>query len=167
MNEYELIVKSPSGKCLSCSKNFSDGEIYKTYLYWCKGNGYKREDFCLNCTSLSKDNNRLLVCCWKGRFRKEKEKTNDNDSGKVEMLFRSLVKEQPNRILCIFLLAVMLERKRILVEHEVRIETDKKIRVYEHKKTGEVFLIYEPYLSLEDMKAGYKEISDLLQMENK
>ena len=58
----------------------------------------------------------------------------------VESLLRKRMRaEQPEDRDIIFILAVMLERKRILVERGVQPLADGlKIRVYEHRKTKRV-----------------------------
>ena len=57
----------------------------------------------------------------------------------------------------------MLERKKILIEKSVSYnEENKKIRVYEHKKTKESFIIIDPELSLSEIEPLKEEVSDLL-----
>jgi hypothetical protein len=62
-----------------------------------------------------------------------------------------------------YLLAVMLERKRILKEVETkRAEDGSLIRVYEHAKTGEVFIIPDPELKLDQLEEVQAEVGALL-----
>ena len=64
----------------------------------------------------------------------------------------------------IFILAVMLERRRILVEKEVQMPegTGQKIRVYEHKQTGESFVVPDPQLKLKEIETVQREVMELL-----
>ena len=82
----------------------------------------------------------------------------------AESLLRELIEtdrmEQANTI---YILAVMLERKRILVERDVQEREDGTlIRVYEHKKTNEVFMIPDPRLKLAELEAVQAEVIAML-----
>ena len=60
----------------------------------------------------------------------------------------------------IYILAVMLERKRILAERDVHTRDDGvKLRVYEHKKSGEVFLIPDPELKLAELEVVQEDVA--------
>ena len=55
----------------------------------------------------------------------------------------------------VYVLAVMLERAKILVERDAREQADHTIiRVYEHRKTGESFIVLDPRLRLENLAGG-------------
>ena len=63
----------------------------------------------------------------------------------------------------VFILTVMLERKRILAEKDVQIRDDGvKVRIYEHKKTGETFLVSDPGLKLAELEQVQEEVVALL-----
>jgi hypothetical protein len=62
-----------------------------------------------------------------------------------------------------YLLAVMLERKRILKEVEVkRAEDGALTRIYEHGKSGEVFVVPDPQLRLDEIEQVQDEVAALL-----
>jgi hypothetical protein len=57
----------------------------------------------------------------------------------------------------------MLERKRVLVERDVTLRPDgMKLRIYEHRKTGEMFTIPDPDLRLDEVAAVQEEVNQLL-----
>jgi hypothetical protein len=63
----------------------------------------------------------------------------------------------------IFILAVMLERKKVLVERDVQaLEDGRKLRIYEHRKTNESFLIVDPGLKLAELGQVQEEVVVLL-----
>lgn len=71
--------------------------------------------------------------------------------------------EDNTKINAIYILAVMLERKRILVERDVQTKDDGgTIRVYEHRQSGETFLIPEPHLHLDELEHVQEEVVILL-----
>ncbi len=82
----------------------------------------------------------------------------------AESLLRELMEtEDPSKRNVIFILAVMLERRRLLVEKEVQIQPDGvKIRVYEHKQTGESFVVPDPQLKLAEIESVQREVMELL-----
>jgi hypothetical protein len=62
-----------------------------------------------------------------------------------------------------YLLAVMLERKRILKEVEVKkAEDGTLVRVYERAVTGEVFIIPDPQLRLDEIEKVQMDVANLL-----
>lgn len=62
-----------------------------------------------------------------------------------------------------YILALMLERKRQLKEIEVRKNEDGSLtRIYQHGKSGEVFVIPDPGLKLSQVAEVQSEVADLL-----
>ena len=62
-----------------------------------------------------------------------------------------------------FVLAVMLERKKLLIERGVRRGADGRlVRIYEHRKTGEIMLITDPDLGIEEIPGVQQQIDLLL-----
>jgi hypothetical protein len=63
----------------------------------------------------------------------------------------------------IYILAVMLERKRILVERDVqRDEGEITLRIYEHRETGESFLVPDPRLGFDALESLQEEVIAML-----
>lgn len=82
----------------------------------------------------------------------------------VETLLRQyLSKEDFSRMEVVYILAVMLERKRLLIERDVkRAEDGTKIRIYEHRQTGEIFTIPDPELRLDQIGEVQQQVNELL-----
>lgn len=63
----------------------------------------------------------------------------------------------------IFILAVMLERKKVLIERRVEHGRDGSVvRVYEHKKSGAVMLVVDPNLQESEIVGVQQEVDALL-----
>jgi hypothetical protein len=75
------------------------------------------------------------------------------------MLRRLMESNDPAHANTRYLLAVMLERKRVL---RPRDSMEKGVLVYEHARSGETFVIADPGLSLADLAAVQEEVSALL-----
>ena len=81
----------------------------------------------------------------------------------AEDLLRQYMEEpSPQHAAARYLLAAMLERKRLLKEIESKQEEGTLIRIYEHTKTGEVFLIPDPGFRLDQLEQVQQEVSALL-----
>lgn len=76
----------------------------------------------------------------------------------AESLLRSLLAEGSSANAA-YILALMLERKKVLVPVE---STDRDLLVYNHAATGETFVVKNPALSIDQIPAVQREVSDLL-----
>jgi len=101
---------------------------------------------------------------WRGIFQAESLPPEVLKKETAESLLRKLIeKNDPQYRNSIFILAVMLERRRILAEKEVqKKDALTMIRVYEHRKTGEIFIVSDPMLSLDQLGHVQEEVSALL-----
>jgi hypothetical protein len=78
------------------------------------------------------------------------------------LLRRLLDEDRPEYLNTRYVLAAMLERKKILKPVDVRETGSEKILVYEHAKSGEAFLIVDPGLRLDQLDAVQNEVAALL-----
>lgn len=127
--------------------------------------GYVREDFCTPCWAGRKPETGGAVSAWAALWlAPEKKATEALKKETAESLLREMMEtDDPARRNVIFILAVMLERRRILVEKEVQVQPDgQKIRVYEHKQTGESFVVPDPQLRLKEIESVQLEVMELL-----
>src|SRR6185369_4860321 len=84
--------------------------------------------------------------------------------GDAETLLRKLIeRNDPTHAAASYILAVMLERKRILkVKEQIRSE-GKRIFIYEQPKTGDVFTIPDPDLQLNQLEEVQRDVAQLLE----
>ena len=138
-------------QCLSSGKDFDDGVIIYSRLFLAQ-DGYVREDYLAEYWDESLRQGSLSV--WKGAYEEPKAKAAEPlRKENAESLLRQLIEtdDETNRNV-IFILAVMLERKRLFVERDVSDREDGlKVRFYEHKTTGEIFAIPDPGLKLSEI----------------
>jgi hypothetical protein len=62
-----------------------------------------------------------------------------------------------------YILAVMLERQKILRETDNQRTPNGIIRVYEHRKSGEVYIVRDPDIPLSQVEAVQNEVFLLLE----
>lgn len=123
---------------------------------------YIREDYSLACWE--EQNPDHGVSAWKSVYHAPPPPEEVIKKESAESLLRKMIaKEDPDNINAIYILAVMLERKKILVEKEVQTREDgTKIRVYEHKKSGDTFLVNDPELKLDELEDVQEKVVSLL-----
>lgn len=154
-------IKRRADVCTGTGLPFADREEIMTRLLFTDGE-YLREDYSLACWDEQNLDHGLSA--WKSMFHKPIPPEEPVKKESAESLLRKLVaKEDADNTNAIYILTVMLERKKILVEKEVRIREDQtKVRIYEHKKTGDTFLIVDPELKLTEIEKVQEEVVGLL-----
>ena len=161
VREESWQIKRRSDICAGTNEPFANKEEMMTRLLF-KDGEYVREDYKISYWNENKPDHGLSA--WKSVFRLPPPPEEVVKKESAETLLRKLVaKEDADDINAIYILAVMLERKKILVEKEVQTRDDQvKIRVYEHKKSGETFLVIDPELKLAEIEKVQEEVVGLL-----
>ena len=154
-------IKRRSDLCAGTGEPFKDQEEIVTRLLF-NGSEYIREDYRLTYWKAQKIDHGLSS--WKSVFHSPPPPTEIVKKESAETLLRNMVaKEDADDINAIYILAVMLERKKVLVEKDVQLRADQtKVRVYEHKKTGETFLVVDPELKLNEVEKVQEQVIGLL-----
>jgi hypothetical protein len=82
----------------------------------------------------------------------------------AETLLRKLVEStDPNHTAARYILAVMLERKKILKHRDtVADDNGRELLVYEHAGTGESFTVPDPHLRLDQLAEVQQQVAELL-----
>jgi|GEM_PF-694786 len=152
-------VKARGHVCSETGEGFEEGEkIISRLINYPSGmvrEDYKREVW-------NKDKQEGALFYWKTQYRKpppKKESAFKEEN--AEETLRQLVEEKhESTINTVFILAVMLERKRIFIERGVQRDAEgRQIRIYEHKESGETFLIPDPELTLEQITEVQQEVA--------
>lgn len=155
-------IKACGRSCRATGEPFADGQhIFSRILFG--PDGYVREDY--SAGGWREELGQGALSFWRGAYRAPPPPTPEPIKRETaETLLRQFIaKEDYARVNVIYILAVMLERKRVLVEKDVTVREDgTKIRVYEHKKTGEVFAIPDPELKLGELASVQQEVLELL-----
>lgn len=154
-------IKKCAHACTGTGIPFGDGEEIMSRLLHVNGE-YIREDYSLACWD--EQNPDHGVSAWKSVFHAPPPPEEVVKKESAEGLLRKLIdREDPGDLNAIYILAVMLERKKILVEKDVQIRDDKtKLRVYVHKKTGDTFLVIDPDLKLDELETVQEQVIGLL-----
>ena len=156
-------IKARSTACEACSTPFEDHQQYFSCLRFTE-EGYVRGDFCAACWD-AKAPAEKAFSNWQGTYRLPPPKPEEPVKKETaETLLRRLVEEaDPARISVVFILAVMLERKKLLEEKDARLVEGVMVRVYEHRKTGETFVVHDPGLRLDQLEAVQQDVITMLE----
>jgi len=91
----------------------------------------------------------------------KKEPLKKEDAG--ELLRKLITLDDPAMKNVFYVLAVMLERSKILVERDRKEQPDGSIRrVYEDRKNGDTFVILDPRIRLENLSEVQSQVVALL-----
>lgn len=162
-------VRTRGRECAATGQKFTEGQKIVTALFPDpETSGYLRKDFSDE--------------AWKTR---EQEATGEDDyfshwrtvftpspanetvqpvtKQNAEDLLRSLVEEdQEHTENTRYILAVMLERQKLLRETDSQPASEGILRIYEHRKTGEVYIVKDPNIPLEKVEEIQNEVFELL-----
>jgi len=175
MEEWNIQKRSAS--CCQCNTPFVEKAPCHTVLSF-DPRGYQRKDFCRACWDalggpLIREKAGVFSY-WQGVYEPPNLSPDPLPREDAESIFRVMLKRQnPAEREAQYILAVMLERKRVLKHRETQLATEpdqtgqgkgpKKILVYEHQQTGEVFMITDPELRLDRLEDVQKRVAEMLR----
>ena len=159
-------IRSRGHTCAACEKNFEDKRVCVSLLAETP-DGFARADYCTTCWRTLRDQPRDgVVSVWESIYeapvRTVKEEVVKRES--ADALFRRLViLDDPAMQPAVYVLAVMLERAKRLVERGRRAhESGGILRVYEDKATADTFIILDPRLRLDQIAKVQEDVVALL-----
>ncbi|MBR1871429.1 MAG: hypothetical protein IJ802_06340 [Kiritimatiellae bacterium] len=161
----EWNIKSRAHVCAICGERLQDKQAVASALKEIK-DGYERYDAHVKCWKDAKRDWEPFSV-WEGVYtappppdaRKEPVAKETAD----ELLRHLCELEDPAMKNVVYVLAVMLERGKVLVERDVREQDDGTLlRVYENRKTGESFVVMDPRLRLENLGEVQQQVVALL-----
>jgi hypothetical protein len=155
-------IKTRSHRCARTNAPFQDGAYIYTLLFR-EHNGFRREDISEEAW-LEINDASSLFSFWKARYEAPPPRAPEAmpKESTEELLRRLIHDDRPDQVNARYVLAVMLERKKVLKQMDVRETLDEKLLIYERAKSGEVFIIADPGLRLDQLDAVQQELFDLL-----
>jgi hypothetical protein len=153
--------------CAQTGEPFEKGERVYSALYWRDGK-YQRLDV-KEAAWKSRNDNIEPLSAWQADFVPPPpapvEPLRKDDA---EGLLRRLMAENaPASLNSRYILALMLERKKMLRQLERQRADGRSTLVYEHLPSGEVWLIDDPGLKLGELQSVQEEVARLLAPEPK
>lgn len=160
----EWNIRSRGHVCSFCQKPLVDRAPVVSALRETPG-GYERFDCHPECWKTA-ERDWQPFSQWDGVYfapvkTEKKEALKKEDAG--ELLRKLMTLDDPAMKNVVYVLAVMLERSKILVERDSKEQEDGTIRrVYEDRKQGDTFVILDPRLRLENLGEVQQQVVALL-----
>jgi hypothetical protein len=165
MNEWN--IQSRAHACTACEKPFGDKQSYHTVLFDDHAE-FRRHDLCEDCwqRDFGPDarDKKGFISHWQGTYEAPPPLEEVVPRENAESLLRKLIEQHdPTHAPAAYILAVMLERKRLLKIKEQVQRDGQRIFIYEQPKTGDIFTIADPDLQLNQLEAVQRDVADLLE----
>ena len=129
---------------------------------------YERFDVCDACWnaqfSQGATDRKGFISYWQGVYQVPAAPVEAIQKENAETLLRKLVEQNdPQHAAALFILAVMLERKRLFKVKAQLSQNGHRAFVYEHAKSGDLFTIPDPELQLDQLEEVQRDVADLLE----
>jgi hypothetical protein len=166
MNEWN--IQSRAHACQACEKHFADKQPYHTTLLDLK-HEIQRRDLCQACWKQEHGegaaDRKGFISHWQGVYESPPAAPPEAiQKENAESLLRKIMESNDAKYAAAsYILAVMLERKRVLKVKEQFKRDGQRIFVYEQPKTGDIFTIPDPGLQLNQLEAVQRDVAALLE----
>jgi len=166
MNEWN--IQSRAHACERCAQPFADKQPIHTLLVD-EHSQLRRSDICEACwqkeaAAVTRDR-KGFISQWQGVYETPPAHPVEAiQKESAETLLRKLTEQNdPQHGPAAFILAIMLERKRLLKVKEQIKRDGQRIIVYEQPKTGDIFTVTDPDLHLDQLEAVQRDVAQLLE----
>jgi hypothetical protein len=166
MNDWNIQSRAPA--CEACGRPFADRETFHTLLFDERSEFLHRSDVCETCWqnqfSDGARERKGFISHWQGVYEAPAPVGDAIQRDTAETLLRKLIEQNdPRYAPAGYILAVMLERKRVLKVKEEVVRDGKRLFIYEQPKTGDVFTIADPALRLDQLEEVQRDVAALLE----
>jgi len=166
-------IRSRSRFCSSCESPFEIGEVYHTLLDL-DVDEPERRDYCIRCWKEKDPGPEVRQgersAYWQAHFKRITALVEKKEAVQKDVIERLLARyirsEEKAHINLCYILALLEERKKVLVPQDTIIDKEgNKIIVYEQRNTGETYLIRDPHLTLMEVEAVQAQVKELIDQE--
>lgn len=160
-------IQSRAHGCEACAKTFADKEAYHTLLFEERAE-LRRSDICTGCWDKQFNEARDrkgFLSHWQGVYNAPPAHAPEAiQKETAETILRKLIElNDPQYVPAAYILAVMLERKRLLKIKEQFTREGQRVFIYEQPATGDVFTIVDPNLQLNQLEQVQRDVATLLE----
>lgn len=165
-------IRSTDAKCELTGVEFADEEEFYTCIFDDpESDGFIRRDYSIESWSKVRgDLDPPPFSFWRSTYKApviEEDKSAIADNSAEGMLRRFIQEDDARTENARFILALMLERKKTLVQTDVKETDSRRLLFYEHAQNGDVFIVADPGLKLSELEAVQREVAELLSAEEK
>ena len=159
-------IKSRAHCCAVSEQHFEDGESFYTAIFPDpESSGYLRKDFSIEAWEKRSEEQGTPFSFWKSTYHApvKEEEVEVTEESPEDLLRRLIEEDEEHTENARYILAVMLERKKQLVEADNQPTATGIIRIYEHRKSGDVFIVKDPNIPLDEVEHVQQEVATLLE----
>jgi len=165
MNEWN--IQSRAHACEACQQPFADRQSYHTLLLDVPPD-LRRTDICEPCWQKQSAQSAAppagFISHWQGVYEAPPPVVDAIQKETAETVLRKLIEQNdPSHAPAGYILAVMLERKRVLKVKEQIFRDGKRTFIYEQPRTGDIFTIADPDLHLDQLEQVQRDVAALLE----
>ena len=158
-------IRSRAASCSATERPFEEGETFYTAIYFDPDlNEYARRDICADAWPQERQQ-RKPIASWRNVYEPVVREVNPEIAPKesaLALLQRFIEDGDPKTENARYILALMLERKRQLSQTAEKEVDGNKMLFYENKKTGEIFIVRDPELKLDEVAEIQEEVATIL-----
>jgi hypothetical protein len=160
----EWPIKHRADACARTGRSFEDGEQFYTLLFR-EGDGFRREDLSEEAWAQRNENIRPFSF-WKTKYEQPPAAPPEvlGKENAEQLLQRLLLQNDPGNANACYVLALMLERKRVLKPIRNEESAERPVLIYEHAKTGDVFIVPDVRLRLDELEQVQSEVAQQLKL---
>ncbi|MGJ8724513.1 MAG: hypothetical protein ACSHYB_08145 [Roseibacillus sp.] len=160
-------IKSRSHCCHLTGEAFQEDQPFIAAIFPdTEASGYIRLDYSVAAWDTREDETQPFSF-WRSHYKPPvKEEETQVTPHDPQTLFAKLIEDdEAHTENARFILAAMLERKKIIRETDTQQLPTGLLRIYENRKTGDVFIVKDPQIALADVESIQEEVQQLLDPE--
>lgn len=166
----EWKIRATQARCEITGEAFADGQEFFTCIFEDPdSDGFIRRDYS---APVWKDVRKSLTPApysfWKSVYKaplREDDTESAPETSVEGMLRRFIEEDDPRTENARYILALMLERNKSLIPVDTKSTDTRTLLFYEHADSGDVFIVADPGLRLDEIEAVQREVSELLAEE--
>lgn len=163
-------IRSTQARCELTGAPFADGQEFFTCIFEdAESDGFLRRDYSPESwRKVRKSLDPAPYSFWKSSYKapvQAEEAETDAEASVEGMLRRFIEEDDPATENARYILALMLERNKTLVPVDTRETETRTLLFYEHADNGDVFIVADPGLRLDEIESVQREVSERLAAE--
>ncbi|MEM6916984.1 MAG: hypothetical protein AAF491_10510 [Verrucomicrobiota bacterium] len=165
-------IRSTHAKCELTGEDFVDGQQFYTCIFEDPdpaSEGFLRRDYAIESwEKVREEISPAPFSFWKSTYKApivEEDESAIPDNSAEGMLQRFIEEDDPKTENARYILALMLERKKVLVPTDSKETETRKLLFYEYDATGDVIVVADPGLKLDEIESVQLEVAELLAAE--
>ncbi len=165
-------IRSTSARCEVSGEPFSDGEDFYTCIFEDPASdGFVRRDYSVDSwREMRRKMDPAPFSFWRSTYKAPARipaGEKGTDTSIEGMLRRFIDEDDPRTENARYILALMLERKKTLIPTDTKETENRTLLFYEHAENGDVFIVADPGLRLDEIESIQREVVDLLAEEDR